>query len=232
MFDSQTSVVLLQSDRFQGLVWKTVLQSQGVAVIWESPDTDLKSMLAQMADAQLMLPHLLIVDVQCLSDMPFAFCRWCNKHYPAIQVVLTDHRRTEISDPERDWAIAQGAADFVLGFQKNNFVGSAILCVRRIFEVLDDAPMDSGELMSVVLELEREHLSLPKENQTVSNGSHNGSNGHQQAAQPVLTWRGRPFRPSTTLNSAPPSNGTPQPSSDSTQPNNSKPQRRYRGQAY
>jgi hypothetical protein len=234
MVDSHTSVLLLQSEQFQGLVWKTVLQSQRIAVIWEAPDTDLKSALTQIADAQLTLPNVLIVDVKCLADAPYAFCRWCNQHYPSIQVVLTDHQKPEISDPEREWAIAQGAADFILGFRKENFVGSGILCARRVFDLLLSDQMNAGQLMSVLLDLEREHFAPPQVspasangNSGQTNGNTNGTNG-QATVQPVITWRGRRVRGAAPASPAPSSPPTPEPTPE-TPP---KPKLRYRGRTY
>ncbi|MEL6222257.1 MAG: hypothetical protein AAFQ57_03780 [Cyanobacteria bacterium J06626_14] len=230
MVDSQSSVLLLQSDQFQGLVWKTVLQSQRIAVIWESPETDLKKTLARMTDADLTLPRLLILDVQCLGSMPFSFCRWCNAHYPSIVTVLTDHEKPEISDPERDWAIAQGAADFFLGFQSNNFVGSAILCVRRVFQLLEQQ-MNPVDLMSVLSELEQTHLSSSQPEQASLKTNVNQGE-YVIPAQPILTWRGQIVAPPVSSNGAlasdAPSAQPPNPPRQTNQKN----QRLYRGRPY
>ena len=140
-----------------------MLRSQQISVIWEAPDTDLKDNLDQLKYAGLTLPDLLIVDVQCLGDNPYAFCRWCRENHPEVKVLLTNVQQTEISSPEREWAIHQGAANLLPGFQRDNLVSSATTGVKCALEVLKLTDLNDGALISVLLKLRRE-LEMRREN--------------------------------------------------------------------
>lgn len=228
MIDSQKFVLLLQTDRFQGRLWRTVLDAQKISVIWEPADTDLRANLVQMEQAQMLLPHVLILDVHCLGDNPYVFCRWCKEFYPAIKILLTNHTRQEVSQPERDWAIYQGAADLVLGFQQTNFVGSAILCVRRVFELLDQDDMNGALLIPVLLKLEQDY-STQAADTTLANGhgvDHATTNQHPL---PQQKWRGRPVVTPTQNGQSPNHTPSKEQSGEATQP---KVRRRYRGAWY
>lgn len=161
---SNPSVLIVQANRLQGFIWKIALKTQQISVIWEAPDTDLKATLTQLDQAGMALPHLLIVDIQCLGDNPYVFCRWCRQKYPAVKIILTKHTHRAISVPERDWATYQGASDMLLGFQQDNLVGSAILCVKRVLEILEHDQMNGQALLSALFKLEQELKSRQVKN--------------------------------------------------------------------
>lgn len=156
MTDAQTFALMIQPNRLQGFIWKMILKSQNIAVIWESPNTDLQDNLTQIKQAGLTLPDLLILDNQCLGENPYEFCRWCRDYYPELKVILTSTSQREISAPERDWTIQQGAADLLPGFQRNNLVSSATASLKRVIDVLGTTEINDGALISVLLKLRRE----------------------------------------------------------------------------
>lgn len=164
MTTSHPSVLMVQANRLQGFIWKTALKTQQISVIWEAPDTDLKATLTQLDQAGMTLPHLLIVDIQCLGDNPYVFCRWCRNTYSDVKIILTKHTQRAISVPERDWAIYQGASDVLLGFQQDNLVGSAILCIKRVLELLKHDQMNGQALLSALFKLEQELKSRQVKN--------------------------------------------------------------------
>ncbi|MDX2243978.1 MAG: response regulator [Leptolyngbyaceae cyanobacterium bins.302] len=152
----QKLVLIVQPVRLQALIWQAVLKSQRIAVILESPETDLAENLDQLKTAGLVLPDLLILDMQSPSFNHYAFCRWCREQYANTKVVLTNSGQSTISLSERQWAVNQGASDLLPGFQRENLVSGVAIAVKRILEILDDHPLNNGALISVLLSVKRE----------------------------------------------------------------------------
>jgi hypothetical protein len=156
MSDSQQFILMIQPNRFQGFVWKVMLKSQQIPVIWESPDTDLMDNLNQLKQAGLNLPSLLLLDICCLGDNPYAFCRWGREHHPEVNILLTKSNQFEVSSPEREWAMHQGAADLLPGIRPDNLVTGATAGIKRLLEILNYQNLNDGALISVLLKLRRE----------------------------------------------------------------------------
>jgi CheY-like chemotaxis protein len=156
MSHSQKLVLMVQDTRIQGVIWQTALQSQDLAVIWESSDTNLAESLTQLKAAGLTLPDLLLLDMRIPNFNAYAFCRWCREHHPTIKIILTNTAPRVITTSERQWAINQGAADLLLGFQAANLINEVALGVKRTLEILDEQPLNNGALISVLLLLKRE----------------------------------------------------------------------------
>jgi len=198
MADSKKLVLMVQPTKLQGLIWQAVLKSQGLSVIWESPDANVTESMEQLNQAGLTLPDLLLIDVRLKVTNAYDLCRWCRDHYSAVKVILTDCSRSDITDYERRWAIYQGATDFLPAFQRENLVSHVAAGVKRVLEVLDGHPLDNGALISILLTMKRqieandvvlsavnEKLSAatsspppqatPRQPPTSANGSANGS---------------------------------------------------------
>ena len=156
MPDSQKLILMVQPSRLQGLIWQTVLKSQQLSVIWESPTADLADNLDQIKAAGLTLPDLLLVDMQVPELNPYAFCRWCREQYPGLKLVLTNSNQAAISLSERQWAVNQGASDLLAGFQQDNLVSGVTSSVKRVLEILDGQPLNNGALISVLLAMKRQ----------------------------------------------------------------------------
>lgn len=156
MADSQKLVLMVQMTRLQGLIWQTVLKSQQLSVIWETPEIDLFDSLTQLEQAGLALPDLLLIDVRIENFNPYAFCRWCRENHPTTNIVLTNPSQKEILPSERQWAIHQGASDFLPGFQLENLVSSVAFSVKRVLDILDSHPLNNGALISVLLSMKRQ----------------------------------------------------------------------------
>lgn len=156
MADSQKLVLMVQMTRIQGLIWQTVLKSQQLSVIWETPDINLFDSITQLQQAGLALPDLLLIDVRMDHFNPYAFCRWCQQNHPTVKVILTNPSQKEILPSERQWAVHQGASDFLPGFQLENLVSSVAFSVKRVLDILDSHPLNNGALISVLLSMKRQ----------------------------------------------------------------------------
>lgn len=161
MADSQKLVLMVQPTRLQGLIWQTVLKSQQISVIWEAADSNLMENINLLQQAELTLPDLLLIDVKLPELNPYTFCRWCREQHPGVKVILTDNSQYEISRYERRWAIYQGAADLLPGFQRENLVSSVASSVKRVLEILDSHPLNNGALISVLLSMKRQLEARP-----------------------------------------------------------------------
>ena len=156
MSDLQKLVLMIQPTRLQGLIWQAVLKSQKLAVIWEMPDFDIEENLAQLEAAGLPLPNLLLIDVRIKNFNPYAFCRHCRDRYPDVKIVLTHSGQREIEGAERQWAMNQGAADFMAGFQRQNLVTTVTDRIQRVLQILDDHPFKHRALIAVLFSMKRE----------------------------------------------------------------------------
>jgi CheY-like chemotaxis protein len=156
MTESQKLVLMVQTNRLQGLIWQAVLSSQGIAVIWEAPDTNLVESLNQLKAAGLTLPDLLLLDMRIPNFNAYAFCRWCREACPTVRVVLTNDAQAQISASERQWAINQGAAELFSGFRRETLVSGVAAAVKRVLEILDGHPLNNGALISILLMMKRQ----------------------------------------------------------------------------
>lgn len=172
MRDSQRLVLMIQPTRLQGLIWQAVLKSQKLAVIWESPETNLEENLSQLQQAGLALPDLLLIDVRLRNFNPYAFCRWCREHCPQVKVVLVNASKTEIIPSERQWAMLQGAAELLPAFEPENLMTTVADGIKRVLKVLDEQSLDNGTLVSVLLNIKRELEArrLPRQDSVSHNG--------------------------------------------------------------
>lgn len=134
---SKKTVLMVQQSKHQGYIWQGALNSQGVSVIWEAPAVDLMQMLDQMHDQGLTMPDLLLIDLASQTTSPYAFCRWCREHYPNLKIVLTNSTQKQVSTPEHDWAISQGAHALLPGFQRQTLLTGVTLAVSRVLRLLD-----------------------------------------------------------------------------------------------
>lgn len=153
---SQKLVLMVHSKRLHGQIWLAVLKSQKISVISEAPEINLYENINQLQEAGLDLPDALLIDVGLRNFNPFAFCRWCRDTCPDVKVILVNPSQQEISSSERQWAMMQGAADLLPGFDIDNLVSTVADGVKRVLKALDGQPLDNGALISVLLAMKRE----------------------------------------------------------------------------
>lgn len=156
MTDSQKLVLMIQPVKLQGLIWQAVLKSQGISVIWESSQVDFVDNVRQLKKAGLALPDAILVDVGIEGFNPYAFCRLCRDRYSEMQVILTNTARTEIHPSERQWAMYQGAADYLPAFQPDSLVTSVTQGVKSVLQAIDSEPLENGALVSVLFSIKRQ----------------------------------------------------------------------------
>lgn len=156
MTDSQKLVLMIQPVKLQGLIWQAVLKSQGISVIWESPQVDFIDNVRQLKKAGLALPDALLVDVSIEGFNPYAFCRLCRDRYSEMQVILTNTARNEIHPSERQWAMHQGAADYLPAFQPDSLVTSVTHGVKSVLQAISSEPLENGALVSVLFSIKRQ----------------------------------------------------------------------------
>jgi len=133
---SQKTVLIVQPAKHQAQVWYSALSSQDLAVIVESANVDLTTMLTQMRTAKLNLPDLILLDLAVNGVSPYVFCRWCRDNYPELNIVLTNAGQKSISEPERDWAIYQGAKDLLPGFQKETLMTGVVEATNLVLQIM------------------------------------------------------------------------------------------------
>ena len=156
MTDLKKLVLMVQPAKMQGYIWQSVLKSQGLVVIWESPDANVTESMEQLHQAGLVLPDLLLIDVRLKAGNAYDLCRWCRDRQPHVKVILTDSSQAGITDYERRWAIYQGAIDFFPAFQRDSLVSAVAAATKRVLEALDGYPLDNGALISVLLSMKRQ----------------------------------------------------------------------------
>jgi pSer/pThr/pTyr-binding forkhead associated (FHA) protein len=130
-------VLLIQSSRMQGQIWREILSSQGITVFWSSARSDVVAILQQLEFLGLGLPDLLLLDIGSQRENPYDFCRWCRLHYEQLRVILTSGMRTMVYKSERKWAHQQGAYDLFPGFHKPSIYPGAAEIIERVKVVLD-----------------------------------------------------------------------------------------------
>lgn len=166
MTDSQKLVLMIQPVKLQGLIWQAVLKSQRISVIWESPQVDFIDNVRQLKKAGLTLPDAILVDVGIEGFNPYAFCRLCRDRYSEMQVILTNTAHNEIHPSERQWALHQGAADYLPAFQPDSLVTSVTHGVKAVLQAISSEPLENGALVSVLFSIKRQIESRKAAKQT------------------------------------------------------------------
>ena len=101
--------LVLQNSHKQRRLWQVVLESQGFQVIWDSPDIDILSAIAELK------PCIALIDVSAPGGQfnPFAISRNSARLSPSTAIIFTNHKRKKISNLERHYAMKQMAADLI-----------------------------------------------------------------------------------------------------------------------
>lgn len=149
-------VFMIQSSKIQGEIWREILSSQGISVIWAPARVDIEKLLDQIRELGLALPDLLLLDIGTQNQNPYDFCRWCRINFPEIKIILTSGMRTEIYKSERTWAKHNGAVDLLPGFRKPNIFAQASEVSERlriILESLKWQPLTDNALAATLLAL-------------------------------------------------------------------------------
>lgn len=144
--------VMVFPNGLQGRLWSTILGSQSISTIWESPDVPLLKTL-QASHRQAILPDLLILDTRLHHLQPLHLCRWCHKNALDLDVLLVNGAQSSILTAERQWAMMQGAADLLPRICRDSLMSTAAANLRRTLDLLDVQSLNQNALVSSLLKI-------------------------------------------------------------------------------
>jgi CheY-like chemotaxis protein len=150
-------VLMIQSSKIQGEIWREILNSQGISVIWAPTRIDVMEIFELLKELGIALPDLLLLDIGTQNANPYDFCRQFTNQYPQIKVILTSSMRTDVYESERKWAIRRGAIDLLPGFSKPNIFAQASAVTERVRTVLTALkwePVAQNTLASTLMSLQ------------------------------------------------------------------------------
>ena len=161
MANSIETVLIIHLSEVQRVIWQQVLQSQEIAANAQSPTADPIQTLNQIEQAGMPLPELLLIDTQVPGLNPKTFCQRCRDRYPDLKIILLGGK--QVSPPERQAAIADGAFDLLPAFQVENLAVGAIAGVKRVLAAMGGKQLQKDLLSSSLVALKRELDSRPRE---------------------------------------------------------------------
>lgn len=145
-------VVIVFPNGLQGQIWSTILRSQHLSVIWESPDVLLPHTLKTLQQQQT-LPDLLIVDTRLHHLQPLHLCRWSQKHDLDVEILLVNGMQAHILAAERKWALSQGAADLLPRICQKSLISGAATNLRKVLDLLGILHYDQHALIRSLLRI-------------------------------------------------------------------------------
>ncbi len=156
------TVLLVQSSLFQAQIWKLALDSQGIKLFAESPDTDLARTIDDMDATGQPIPNAILIDIGIKGVFnPYEFYRWCSARHPNIKIVLTNSAQIDIPAFEYEWARLKDPQDILPGFQTNNLIPSAMANVNYVLAVMKGAPLQEEALSRKLLPIARKLAEQP-----------------------------------------------------------------------
>ena len=152
MDEQKKFIVIVFPIGLQGRIWSTILRSQMFGVIWESPDVPLPKTLRSLHQ-QGTLPDLLVVDTRLYHLQPLHLCRWCQQNNLKVKVLLVNGHQPHIMMSERQWAMAQGAADLLPRIDRDTLISSASTNLRRTLDLLKVQPFNQQAFVTSLLQM-------------------------------------------------------------------------------
>lgn len=152
------TVLMSHADRIQGKIWREILSSQGVSVVWPEKHEDLVPSLSHLQGSN-RLPKLLLIDLAAANNNPYEFCRWCRETYPQSQIFLLSSTRTDIYESERRWAIRQGVSELFPAFALQKLfsnIADIAVKVRQVLKVVNSPPLEHSSLVFTLLGLQEQ----------------------------------------------------------------------------
>jgi CheY-like chemotaxis protein len=171
------TVLLVYHAPLQGAIWQEVLSAQGVAVIWETADVDLTETIESLAGLEDAFPDLLLLEIETQKANPHSICYWCRQHYPHLKIIFTSSIRGNITPAEQEWAVRQGAENFLPCFPQSGAAvdsDKAAQTINQVLKILDVPSIDADALSNSLLIAQSfmpDHVPL----QTLDTSAHEGS---------------------------------------------------------
>lgn len=159
------TVLMTHASAIQGEIWREILSSQGISVVWAASKLDLMEIMKQL-EILGQPPGLLLIDLGTTRSNPYDFCRWCRDIYPDLKVILVTGMRTEIFPSERQWAIRQGAVDLLAGFPRQNLFGCMVETadkMRVVLNALEWQPLEQSSLVNTLIALQEKINLIERE---------------------------------------------------------------------
>jgi pSer/pThr/pTyr-binding forkhead associated (FHA) protein len=158
MIDEAKTILMTNGSRVQGQIWREILSSQGISVIWPDDKIDLTVALKHLESIN-RLPNLLLIDLAATSNSPHEFCSWCSETYPQVKIFLLSTNRTEIYESERRWAQRQGVAELFPAFPAQKLfsnIADVADKVRRVLRAIPCPPLEHSSLVFTLLGLQEQ----------------------------------------------------------------------------
>jgi CheY-like chemotaxis protein len=150
---------MLQTSRVQGNIWRTILTSQGIDVIWQTTGFELPISLDQLGVPTRSKIDLLLIDIQTPKPNPYAFCRWFRERSPDVKVIFTNGSRNHVSPLDRRWALQQGAVELLPGFtEERNLlsqISEVVESIKLVMQVLEQDVPDQKTLLAALQHLQQ-----------------------------------------------------------------------------
>jgi diguanylate cyclase (GGDEF)-like protein len=133
------TILIYQSSKLQGQIWRDILVEQGISVIWQSHDIPLEDTLQQLEASGETLPNLLLIDVSSLQPDLLAFFDFLRANYSSLPVMLSKGMDTSVDEALRASAIQAGALDLLPGFRLrgSNLLSNASDIAQKVSLVLE-----------------------------------------------------------------------------------------------
>jgi hypothetical protein len=110
------TILMYQSSKLQGQIWREVLMTQAISIIWQATDGELLQTLHQIEASGEALPDLLLLDVESLQPNLAAFFEWLRLRYETFPIILTYDASSPL-DPQLRLQVTQlGLGALLPGF--------------------------------------------------------------------------------------------------------------------
>jgi diguanylate cyclase (GGDEF)-like protein len=155
----QKLVLMHQFSKLQGEIWREILISQGISVIWQTSEVSLIQILEQLEAAGEKLPDLLLLDLQALPWDSANLLETFRNQYPDMRLILTTSRTSEVDEGQLKWARENNVLALIPSF---NLRGNDLMSnssdiaekVKVVLEHLDWQPTDKQLLDAALLALQ------------------------------------------------------------------------------
>lgn len=167
---TKMTVLLLQEDALQARIWDKILSSQGMTVLRQFPQANLRNLLLDWEQNQIPLPRLLLIELGQASFNAIIFSQWCKERYPDIYLVflLVDDTPSSLElklslenlFPESEKE--SGLIDCFFPFPRDNLAITTLNALKRIFSRFNPPlKIQNQTFASALITLNRELESTP-----------------------------------------------------------------------
>ena len=155
MNTSKKIVLLLQPSQFQAELWRFLLDKHDIFAIWERNYKNKKCIENHFTTSDLK-PSLVIIDLKI--DNAYELCRWLQKKYPLLKLILTSNVNKEYLSAIRRWSLNQGVDEFLINFDKENLVSTAITNINSVLKALECGPTQKENLIRILESFNKKRL--------------------------------------------------------------------------